>query len=82
MWYPQATALYKESESEKEGVIAKLGVLEEERKKLIEEITTAEQKLKETSRVCIPGFCISWCNVCLALCADPKLNTTTKNTKV
>ena len=54
MWYPQATALYKESESEKEGVIAKLGVLEEERKKLIEEITTAEQKLKETSRVCIP----------------------------
>ena len=48
----QATALYKESESEKESVIAKLGVLEEERKKLIEEITTAEQKLKEASRVC------------------------------
>ena len=45
--------MYKESESEKESVIAKLGVLEEERKKLIEEITTAEQKLKETSRVCL-----------------------------
>lgn len=43
--------MYKESESEKESVIAKLGVLEEERKKLIEEITTAERKLKETSRV-------------------------------
>ena len=43
--------MYEESEREKEGVIAKLGVLEEERKKLIEEITTAEQKLKETTRV-------------------------------
>ena len=47
----QATAMYKESESEKESVIAKLGVLEEERKKLIEEITTSERKLKETSKV-------------------------------
>lgn len=43
--------MYKESESEKEGVVAKLGVLEEERKKLIEEITTSERKLKETSKV-------------------------------
>lgn len=47
----QATAMYKESETEKESVIAKLGVLEEERKKLIEEITTSERKLKETSKV-------------------------------
>ena len=43
--------MYEESEREKESVVAKLGVLEEERKKLIEEITTAEQKLKETTRV-------------------------------
>ena len=43
--------MYKESESEKESVIAKLEVLEEERKKLIEEITTSERKLKETSKV-------------------------------
>ena len=43
--------MYRESESEKESVIAKLGVLEDERKKLIEEITSAERKLKETSRV-------------------------------
>ena len=43
--------MYEESEREKESVVAKLGVLEEERKKLIEEITTSEQKLKETTRV-------------------------------
>ena len=43
--------MYKESESQKESVIAKLGVLEEERKKLIEEVTTNERQLKETSRV-------------------------------
>ena len=51
--------MYKESECEKESVIAKLGVLEEERKKLIEEITTAEQKLKETSRVCPVSLILS-----------------------
>ena len=43
--------MYKESEREKESVIAKLGVLEEERKKLIEEVTTSELKIKETTRV-------------------------------
>ena len=57
--------MYEESESQKESLIAKLGILEEERKKLIDEVTTAEQKLKEASRVscvCLDGML---CLVCV-----------------
>ena len=56
----QVTCLYEQVTKEKDDVIGKLGLLENERRKLINELTTAEQKVREATKVSVvdPPCCI------------------------
>ncbi len=51
--FSQVTAQRDKAGLEQDGVVGKLTLLERERGKLIDELTTAERKLKEATKVCM-----------------------------
>lgn len=51
----QVTVMYENAVREKEGVIGKLALLEEGRRRLVDETTAAEQKHREDTDVSVPS---------------------------